>query len=41
MLKLGLEDFETDWESFLSSLVLEKIAWEKAYRRRSCRQNDC
>ena len=33
MLKLTPEDFETDWESFLSSLVLEmvleKIAWEK------------
>ena len=33
MLKLTPEDFETDWESFLSSLVLEmvleKIVWEK------------
>jgi len=29
MLKLTPEDFETDWEFFLSSLVLEKIAWEK------------
>ena len=29
MLKLTPEDFETDWESFLSSLVFEKIVWEK------------
>lgn len=29
MLELKPEDFETDWESFLSGLVLEKVAWEK------------
>lgn len=29
MLELTPENFETDWEYFLSSLVLEKVVWEK------------
>ena len=29
ILRLRPEDFEADWESFLSNLPLEKIAWEK------------